>query len=99
MSFVIARPEALAGAAGDLDVVASALAAQNLAAAAVTAGLPPAAADEVSALTATQFSAHAALYQAAGAQAVAVHELFIATLSASAGSYAATEVANTIAAS
>ena len=67
-------------------------------AAAVTTVLPPAAADEVSALTATQFSAHAAMYQAAGAQAMAVHELLVATLHATAGSYAATEISNAIAA-
>ncbi len=99
MSFVFARPEALAGAAAHLKGVGSALAAQNIAAATVTIALPPAAADEVSAMTATQFGAHAAMSQAVGAQAVAVHELMTATLFASAGSYAATETANAIAAS
>ena len=99
MSFVITHPEALATAASHLNGVGSVMAAQNVAAAAATTGLPPAAADEVSALTATQFSAHAAMYQAVGAQAMAVHELLTALLGASAGSYAATEVANTIAAS
>ena len=99
MSFVITHPEALATAASHLNGVGSVMAAQNAAAAAATTGLPPAAADEVSALTATQFSAHAAMYQAVGAQAMAVHELFTAILGASAGSYAATEAANTIAAS
>jgi hypothetical protein len=74
------------------------MAAQNAAAAAATTGLLPAAADEVSSLTATQFNAQGVVYQAVGAQANAVHELFVATLSASAGSYAATEAANTIAA-
>jgi hypothetical protein len=81
-----------------LNGAGSVLVAQNAAAAAATTGLPPAAADEVSALTATQFSAHAAMYQAVGAQAMAVHELLTATLCASADSYAATEAANTIAA-
>ena len=99
MSFVTTHPEALATAAGHLNGLGSALAAQNLAASAATTGLVPAAADEVSALTATQFSAHAAMYQAVGARAMAVHELLTATLSASAGSYATTEAANTIAAS
>jgi PE family protein len=98
VSFVIAHPEALATAAGHLDCVGSALAAQNVGAAAVTTGLPPAAADEVSALTATQFSAHAALYQAVSAQATAMHEIFASNLGASATCYAATEAANTIAA-
>jgi PE family protein len=98
MSFVIANPEALASAAGHLSVAGSALAAQNVTAATTTTGLPPAGADLVSALTATQFSAHAAMYQAVGRQAVAVHELFTAILEASAGSYAVTEAANAIAA-
>lgn len=99
MWFVTTRPEGLATAAGRLHVLGTAMAAQNAAAAAATTRLPPAAADVVSALTATQFNAHAAMYQAVGAQAMAVHELCTAMLGASAGSYAATETANAIAAS
>jgi hypothetical protein len=52
----------------------------------------------VSALTAAQFTAHAQVYQAVSAQAAAIHETFVSTLSASAGSYAATEAANAVAA-
>ena len=48
--------------------------------------------------TATQFSAHAQLYQAVSAQAAAIHESFVSTLSAGAESYAATEAANAVAA-
>ena len=59
MSFVMTHPEALAATAGYLNGVGSVLAAQNMAAADSTPELPPVAADEVSALTATQFSAHA----------------------------------------
>ncbi len=98
MSFVFTHPEALAAAAGHLNGVGSAMAAQNVAAAPATTALPSAAADEVSALTAAQFSVHAAIYQSVSAHATAIHELFIATLGASANSYAATEAANTIAA-
>jgi hypothetical protein len=58
-----------------------------------------AAADEVSALTAAQFATHAQMYQAISAQAAAIHEMFVNTLGASAGSYAVTEAANAIAAS
>ncbi|MGH3562657.1 MAG: PE family protein, partial [Mycobacterium sp.] len=75
-----------------------AMSAQNAAAAAPTTGVIPAAADEVSALTAAQFAAHAEMYQAISAQAAAIHQLFVSTLGASAGSYAATEAANAIAA-
>jgi PE family len=94
MSFVTTQPGMLASAAGDLQTIGSAMAAGNMAAAAPTTGVVPAAADEVSALTAAQFAAHGALYQAIGAQATAIHELFVSALGTSAGSYAATEVAN-----
>jgi hypothetical protein len=97
MSFVITHPEALAAAASHLNGVGSAMAAQNIAAAAATTALLPAAADEVSALTATQFNAHAAMYQAAGTQAMAIHEEFVAVLGSSGYSYAATEATNTVA--
>jgi PE family protein len=98
MSFVNAQPEMLTAAAGQLHGIGAVLTAQNAAAAGPTTGIVPAAADEVSALTATQFGAHAALYQAVSAQAAAVHEMFVHTLGASAGSYAATEAANAAAA-
>jgi PE family len=98
MSFVTTQPEMLASAAGSLHSMGSAMAAQNAAAAAPTTGVVPAAADEVSALTAAQFTAHAEMYQAISAHAAAIHELFVNTLGISAGSYAATEAANAVAA-
>lgn len=98
MSFVTTQPEALAAAAGNLQAIGSTLSAQNAAAAAPTTGVVPAAADEVSALTAAQFAAHAQMYQAVSAQAAAIHEMFVNTLSTSSGSYAATEAANAAAA-
>jgi hypothetical protein len=96
MSFVNTQPEMLAMAASNLHGVGSAIVAQNVAAAGPTTRVIPAAADEVSALTATQFVAHAAMYQAVNAQATAVHELFVSTVGASAVSYAATEAANAV---
>jgi len=99
MSFVTTQPEMLATAAGNLQGIGSAMAAQNAAAAGPTTGVVPAAADEVSALSAAQFAMHAAMYQAVSTQAAAIHDLFLGTLGASAGSYAATEAANTIATS
>ena len=98
MSFVTTQPEALAAAAGSLQGIGASMNAQNAAAAAPTTGVVPAAADEVSALTAAQFAAHAQMYQSVSAQAAAIHELFVSTLTTSAGSYAATEVANAAAA-
>jgi hypothetical protein len=94
MIFVTAQPEMLAAAASDLQLIGSSLAAQNAANATPMAGVVPAAADEVSALTAAQFAGHAQTFQAVSAQAAAMHEMFVATLQTSAGSYAATEAAN-----
>ena len=99
MSFVTTQPQMLTAAAGDLQAIGSALSGRIAVAAGPTTGVVPAAADEVSALTAAQFAAHAQLYQAVSAHAAAVHELFVTTLAASSDSYAATEVANAIAAS
>jgi hypothetical protein len=98
MSFVTTQPEALAAAAADLQSIGSAVSAQNAAAAMPTTGVIPAAADEVSALTAAQFAAHAQMFQAVSAQAQAIHEMFVNTLRTSAGSYAFTEAANAVAA-
>jgi hypothetical protein len=92
MSFVTTQPEALSAAATSLQGIGSAVNAQNAAVAAPTTGVVPAAADEVSALTAAQ------LYQSVSAQAAAIHEAFVNTLGTSAGSYAATEAANAAAA-
>jgi len=97
MTFVTAQPEALAAAAGNLQGIGATMSAQNAAAAAPTTGVVPAAADEVSALTAAQFAAHAQMYQAVANQAAAIHENFVNTLATSSGSYAATEAANVIA--
>jgi tRNA G26 N,N-dimethylase Trm1 len=98
MTFVTTQPEMLASAAEQLSAIGSAITAQNAAIAAPTTGVIPAAADEVSALTAAQFANHAQLYQTVSAQAAAMHEMFVRMLSASAGSYATTEAANALAA-
>jgi ABC-type cobalamin/Fe3+-siderophores transport system ATPase subunit len=99
MSFVSIVPEMLSAAAGNLQSIGSAVNARNAAALAPTTGLVPAAADEVSALTAMQFVAHAQMYQTVSAQATAMHQMFVSVLAASAGSYANTEAANAAAAS
>src|SRR6202046_5364747 len=98
MSYVTTRPEEWTTAAGALRGIGSAMTAGNAAAAGPTTGVVPAAADEVSALTAAQFAAHAQMYQAVSAQAAAIHELFVNTLATSGGSYAVTEAANAAAA-
>jgi hypothetical protein len=98
MSFVMTQPELLAAAASNLAGIGSAMSAGKAAAAASKKGVIPAAADEVSALTAAQFAAHGQMYQAMAAQAAAIHEQFVATLGTSSASYAATEAANAAAA-
>jgi hypothetical protein len=98
MSFVTTQPEALTAAAANLAGIGTTMSAQNAAVAAPTTGVIPAAADEVSALTATQFTIHAQMYQAVSAQAEAIHQLFVSTLGTSAMSYAAAEAANAVAA-
>jgi hypothetical protein len=98
VSFVTAQPEALTAVASHLEGIGSAMAAHNGAVAAPTTGVIPAAADEVSAMIAAQFAAHGQMYQQVSAQAMTIHEAFVRTLSASAGSYAATEATNAAAA-
>jgi hypothetical protein len=98
MSYVTTQPQMLSAAAGNLHGIGSSVSAATAAAAGPTTGVVPAAADEVSALTAAQFGAHAQTYQAISAQAAAIHDQFVATLETSAGSYLATEAANAAAA-
>jgi hypothetical protein len=98
-AFVTPHPEALLAAVGDLHSIGAAKAAADVAAAVASGGVVAAVADEVSALTAAQFAAHAGRYRAISAQAAAIHELFLNTLGTSARSYASTEAANTVAAS
>lgn len=99
MSFVTTQPEGLSAAAGNLAAIGSSLAAQNAAAATPTTGVMPPAADEVSALIATQFATHAQMYQSVTAQAAAVHERFVSMLGFGANSYATTEAINAVASS
>ena len=94
MSFVTTQPEALAAAANNLQTIGAAMTAQNTAAATPTTGVAPAAADAVSALQATQFSAYGTLYQQISAQAAAIQEMFVQTLRTSSESYDTTEAAN-----
>ncbi|ASW89612.1 PE family protein [Mycobacterium marseillense] len=99
MSFVTTQPEALSAAAQNLAAIGGALAAQNAAASAPTMGVVPAATDEVSVLVATQFAAHAQMYQNVCAQATVIHDSFVRMLHFGASSYAATEAINAAASS
>ena len=94
MSFLATQPDMMAAAASELQAIGSDLTARNAAAAAPTMSVVPAGADEVSALTATQFAAHGEIYQLVSARAEAVHDMFVATLAAGAVAYADSEAAN-----
>jgi hypothetical protein len=94
MAYVTTLPELLTAAAGRLQVIGSAVGAANATAAVATTGVVPAAADEVSAMTAARFAAYGQAYQAIGTEASLTNEQFVSALDASANSYAATEAAN-----
>ncbi|POX96749.1 hypothetical protein C3479_25390, partial [Mycobacterium kansasii] len=94
MSFVITLPEMLMAAVGRLEAIGSAVSTANVTAALPIAGVIPAAADEVSMVTAASFTAYGQLYQAISAEAHLIHEQFVKALGLSANSYAATEAAN-----
>lgn len=92
--FVEALPEAMQAAAGGLGGIGAGVAAANAAGAAPTTGVLPPAPEPASVLLAMAFATHGGLYQVTQAFGTLVHEMFAATLGVSAGSYAASEVAN-----
>jgi PE family len=74
---VIRRTLTIGSVAFTLHGIGSVVSAGNAAEAGPTAGVVPAAADEVSALRAAQFGAHAQMYQDFIAQGAAIHEQFV----------------------
>jgi hypothetical protein len=93
MSFLVADPRTVVGAATDLEAIRSALSAAN-AAAAPTTGMAAAAADEVSTAIAALFGTYGQEYQAVSAQAAAFHARFVEALTTGAGWYASAESTN-----
>ncbi|GFG95885.1 PE family protein [Mycobacterium timonense] len=94
MSFVFDAPDEPSAAAANLQSIGAAPNAESAAAESPTVAVVPAAADEVSVLTAARFAAHAQRFQELSARAAAIQDLMAVMLAASAGSYAATEAAN-----
>ncbi|MGO9384901.1 MAG: PE family protein [Mycobacterium sp.] len=94
MSFVFATPEFVAAAASDLANIGSTISSANAAALTPTSGVLAAGADEVSAVIAALFGAHAQAYQALSAQAASFHQQFVELMSGGATQYALTEAAN-----
>jgi PE family len=94
MSFVFATPEFVAAAASDLANIGSTISSANAAALIPTSGVLAAGADEVSAVIAALFGAHAQAYQALSVQAASFHQQFVELMSGGAAQYALTEAAN-----
>ncbi|WP_156452453.1 PE family protein, partial [Mycobacterium gordonae] len=94
MTFLVAAPDVVAHAAGQLANVGSMLSEASSAAAGPTTALAAAGADEISAAIAELFSAHAQTYQAVNAQAALFHQQFVQSIAGAGASYAAAEALN-----
>ncbi len=94
MSFVITLPEQLAAAAGTARGNWLSHQRRQFDRGVSYHRVIPAAADEVSAVTASFFASYGQLYQAISAEASMIHQQFVNALGLSANSYAATEAAN-----
>src|ERR1700684_2026676 len=93
MSFVIAAPELVQGAAQSLAGIRSSLAQATTAAAGPTTGIAAAAQDEVSIAIAGLFGNHAQEFQALSAQAQGFHAQFVTAMNGSAAAYVGAEAA------
>jgi len=94
MSFVIAAPEVVTAAAGNLAGIGSTLGEATAAAAAPTTTVATAAADEVSIALSEMFGTYGQQFQALSAQASAFHNEFVSLLNGSAAAYLSAEAAN-----
>ncbi|MHA7653431.1 PE family protein [Mycobacterium sp. ML4] len=94
MSYVFATPEWVAAAASDLASIGSTINAASAAAAMPTSAVMAAGADDISALIAALFGAHAQAYQLLSAQAATFHQQFVQLMATGAGQYATAEAAN-----
>jgi hypothetical protein len=93
MSFVIATPDLVQGAAQDVAGIGSSLAQVSSAAAGPTTGIAPAAQDEVSLALASLFGNVGHEFQALSAQAQAFHAEFVSAMNGSAAAYVSAEAA------
>jgi len=94
VSFLVVAPDWVESAATDLESIRSSLTAAHLAAVVPTTGIAAAGADEVSAAVASLFGGFGREFQALSAQASTFHQEFVQALTSGAGSYLATEAAN-----
>ncbi|WP_239987980.1 PE family protein [Mycobacterium kansasii] len=93
-SYVIAAPEAIAVASGDLTGIGEAIKGAAAAAAPSTTGIIAAAGDEVSAAIASLFGSYAQEFQQLTVQTSRFHAEFVRALAAAGAAYAAAEAAN-----
>ncbi|MGO9154050.1 PE family protein [Mycobacterium sp.] len=93
-SYMIAAPEALAVASGDLTGIEEAINEATAAAAPSTTGIVAAAGDEVSAAITSFFGSYAQEFQTLSAQATQFHAQFVHALGAAGASYTAAEASN-----
>ena len=94
MSFVVAAPEIMTAAAGNVAGIGSAIDEATAAAAAPTTGVAAVAADEVSIAISRLFGAYGQEFQAVSAQAAAFQDQFVSLLNGGAAAYLSTEIAN-----
>ncbi|VBA46147.1 PE family protein [Mycobacterium pseudokansasii] len=98
MTYLTTEPQTMTAAAADVARIGSAIGEANVAAAGRITAWVAAAADEVSAATATLFGSYAREYQAVMSQVAAFHQRFTQALAAAASAYLDTEAANAAAA-
>ncbi|RFZ50206.1 PE family protein [Mycobacterium marinum] len=91
MSFVVATPEMLVGAATQMERIGSALGAANVVAAPAITSVVAAAEDEVSAAIASLFSECAQAYRALSIHAAEFHGSFVQAVKCAAERYQAAE--------
>jgi PE family len=94
-SYVIAVPEAIAGASSDLSEIAEALRTATGRAVPSTTGIVVAGRDEVSAAIARVFGTYGDRFQALSAQSMAFHDRFVQAFGAGAAAYERTEAVST----
>jgi hypothetical protein len=94
VSFVIAAPEIVTAAAGNLAGIGSTVEEATAAAAVHTTSVAAAAADDVSIAISQLFGTYGRRFQALSAQAAAFHHEFVSLLNGGAAAYCETEVAN-----
>lgn len=93
MSWFAAGPEAMAAATSNLAGIGSTLSEANVNAALQTAGVPAAAADQVSAAVAAFWGAYGQGYQRVSAEMAAFHNQFVQRLASAGSSYTNAESA------